>query len=164
MNLPFFIEAWESSDLANLQICRKVMGSLFKQRIRPLPFASNSRDVAQVRENLNARGMKPGVFVVNTYLAEGMLSELAALMGDTPALLLRHETHAHPLKRKKDLLDTTVILKKMGAHQMLLCNYDQNNVAMVAEQVTECLMHFVQDGDFWHFARLNVLSISLSDL
>lgn len=164
MNLPFFIEAWESSDLANLQICRKVMGALFKQRIRPLPFASNSRDVAQVRANLDARGMKPGVFVVNTYLAEGMLSELEALMGDTPALLLRHETHAHPLKRKKDLLDTTVILKKMGAHQMLLCNYDQNNVAMVAEQVTECLMKFVQDGDFWHFARLNVLSISLSDL
>jgi hypothetical protein len=164
MNLPFFIEAWETPDLANLQICRKVMALLFKQRIRPLPFACNGRDVTQVKGNMASRGMKPGVFIVNTFLAEAMISELGALMGETPAILLRHETHTHTLKRKKDLLDTTVMLKKMDGRQTLVCNYDQSNVAMVAEQVSECLCQFVKDGDFWHFARLNALSISLSDL
>lgn len=164
MGLPFFIEAWEGGELSHLQICRKVMTSLFKQGIAPLPFACTSHDAAQVSASLQARSLTPAIFVINTYLAEPLLNDLDKLMGKTPALLLRRETHAHHLTRKRDLLDTTVIMKKLDGRQTMLCPYNQDNAAMMAEQVTDCLLRFLRDGDFWHFARLSVLSISSSDL
>ncbi len=164
MNPPFFIEASEGNEISQLQICRKVMSALFKRQVFPLPFATTIQDAAQVDKSLRARGLKPAVFVVNTFLAESLLNELDNLMADTPVLLLRREVHAHHLIRKKDLASTTVIMKKMNGRPSMLCHYDQNNAAMVVEQVTECLARYLADGDFWHFARLSVLSISSSDL
>lgn len=164
MRVPFFIEAWESSEMCNLQICRRVMCTLFRNRIAPLPFASTSRDVAQVSATLRSRGLNPAVFIVNTYLAEPLLDDLDKTMGDTPVLLLRRQIHAHHLTRKRDLLDTTVILKRMNGRQTMLCLYNPDNATMVSDQVADCLLKFLKDGDFWHFARLSVLSISSSDL
>jgi hypothetical protein len=164
MNPPFFIEAWEGAELSHLQICRKVMAALFKRQIFPLPFASTMSDAVQVDRSVRGRGLKPAIFVVNTYLAEPLLIELDKLMGDTPVLLLRREVHAHHLIRKKDLASTTVIMKKMNGRPSMLCPYDQNNAPMVVEQVADCLARYLADEDFWHFARLSVLSISSSDL
>ncbi|HYG78225.1 MAG TPA: hypothetical protein VEK08_24695 [Planctomycetota bacterium] len=163
MHIPFFVEAGNNAECGPFSICRKVSSALLAQRIFPLPFAATTQEAAQVSSNLAKRGMTPGVFIVNTYLAEPLLNEVEKFMGSTPVLLLRRSTNSHLLTRKKDLLDTTVIMKKMDGRQTMLCPYDNQNALMVAEQVADCLTRFVRDGDFWHFARLSVLSISTLD-
>jgi len=163
MHMPFFIEAGDNGAANPFQICRKVMASLLGQRIFPLPFASSAREAQQVHSSLKIRHIKPAVFVINTYLAEPLLDDVEKLMGGCPVLLLRRATHTHNLMRKKDMLTTTLVLKKLNGHQTMLCPYDGQSSTLVAEQVKECLLKFIQDGDFWHFARLSVLSISTLD-
>jgi hypothetical protein len=159
-NIPFFIEAWEGGQPSSYQLCHRIMCSLAKSNVRPLPFASTSSQFKQVLDALALKGIKPSIYVVNSLWAEELIMQIDPLMGETPMLLLRRDIHARTLTSKKELMNTTQLLRKLTQRQMALCGYSPQNAENVAECAAQCLLKFLNDGDFWHFARLSVLSTS----
>src|SRR5262249_23495618 len=93
--LPFLIEVWESDHNTELRVCHKVMTQLFRQKILPLPFATSVREVADVTSTLKRQGMEPAIFIVNTFWAEGVLSDLDPYLGETPTVFFRRELYSY---------------------------------------------------------------------
>lgn len=160
-SVPFFVEAWEGRIQPNLQICHMIMAALFKQNIKPLPLATSPVEARQVLDALTKKGSRPAVFVMNSYSAEDIISDMDGLIGETPVVLLRRDTGSgFYLTRKKEIMETTVLMQKMKGRQSALCPYDSKNSHYVAECVAQCLVKFLGDQDFWHFAPLSALATS----
>ena len=160
-SIPFFVEAAENRIQPNLQVCHWIMGALFKHHIQPLPLATSPVEAEQAMASLNKQKKKPSVFVINSYLAEDLMTAIDPLIGDTPAVILRRETGSgFYLTRKKDMLETTVLLQKRQGRQTALCPYSATNSHYVGDCVAQCLIKFLADQDFWHFAPLSVLATS----
>ncbi len=148
MHLPLFIEVLQSKANAELQICRRVMAQLFRQRISPLPFATSINEVVDVLHSLRNKGLEPKVFVINTLWAEEILRDLDAIVGDTPILLLN--------RRMLDSKDNGDIpLQDMEHRSIAVCRYGANGTS---ELVANALYQFAHDGEFWHLQSLGGMS------
>src|SRR5437870_2018764 len=88
MNTPMFIEVLQSQANCDAQVCRKIMSSMYRSHISPLPFASSIYEAVDVLHALKDKNIQPGIFVINTFWAEEILRDLDAIVGDTPILLL----------------------------------------------------------------------------
>ena len=159
--VPFFIEVLHSPQSAPLQICRKVMASLFKQRIAPLPFASSVEEVRDVLAALKTKGMEPAVFVVNTYWAEEVLAALDPYLGQTPVLFFVREmagdlgggTEGH------DRISDT--LSKMSLRSSSVWTFGSQNAESTAQKAAVGIAGLLRDGSFYHIERHSPLQASL---
>lgn len=151
MHLPMFIEVLQSKTNADLQICRRIMALLFRQRIAPLPFASNIYEVADVIHNLRHKDLTPKIFVINTFWAEEILRDLDAMVGDTPILLLNRR-----LVESND--NNAIPLQDMDSRRIAVCRYGAKTVDETAEHVANALVQFAADGEFWHVESLGGMS------
>jgi hypothetical protein len=160
-SIPFFVEAAENRLQPNLQVCHWIMGALFKHHIQPLPLATSPVEANLAMTSLKRRNIKASVFVINSYLAEDLMNEIDPLIGDTPAVILRRDNGSgFYLTRKKEILETTILLQRRQGRQTALCPYGSTNSHYVADCVAQCLLKFLADEDFWHFAPLSALATS----
>ena len=150
--VPVFFEAWNSQNYAELQMCRKTMRALLKLGVSPLPYASSVDELRAVLQALVARGMEPGVFVVNTYWAEEQLLEIDPLMSEhVPALFFRRALSAEA--RSKDLDPTNLGMTSMRLSQMkprLSCVWEYGKMTSdaLADKAAHALTRFLSDGNF----------------
>jgi hypothetical protein len=152
--VPFFFEAWESHNHAELQMCRKTMRVLLKMKIAPLPFASSVKEMQDVLASLKSRGMSPGLFIINTYWAEELLLQIDPLMPEeVPALFFRRGLCADA--RARDLLsenpaygNTSVALNKMMPRLASVWEYGKLTSDAVAEKAAQSAVRFLQDNNF----------------
>jgi hypothetical protein len=151
MHLPLFIEVLQSKANADLQICRRIMAQLFRQRISPLPFATSINEVVDVLHSLRNKGLAPKVFVINTLWAEEILRDLDAVVGDTPILLLNRR-----ILDSKDKLD--IPLQDIEHRNIAVCRYGAKTVNETSELVANALYQYAHDGEFWHLQSLGGMS------
>jgi len=160
--VPFFIEVVSSKQLANVQVCRKIMAVLFKEKIAPLPFGSTFKEVAEVLSALKARGMAPAVFVINTFYAEELLPQIDPLMGATPVVLLRRQIFSDPLGTAAARPSTTIIIQRMTPRLCVEWTYGSKTADEVAADGAKALLSFLRGGDFAtleNFARLQTVQM-----
>lgn len=155
MLTPVFVEAWEGQHLANLQVCRMVMGALYKRRVEPLPFASTAEEVNQVMVTLSQKSLQPAICIVNTYLAEDLVRAVDRLIGDTPLLLLHREIYSFNLIHKKDLHDTSRLVQTLQPRLTVVCGYGSQTTHLVADRVAEGIHMFLCDNNFQHIESLS---------
>jgi hypothetical protein len=150
--VPFFVEVVSSAQLANVQICRKIMAALFKEKIQPLPFASCVREVTEVLAALKARSLAPAVFVINTFYAEELLPQIDPLMGSAPAVYLRRHIFADPLTTGPDKAvarpSATLVLHNMTPRPCAEWTYGSKTADEVAADGAKALLSFLREGDF----------------
>jgi len=150
--IPFFIEVVSSDQLANVQVCRKIMAALFKEKIQPLPFASCIKEVTEVLAALKARSLAPAVFVVNTFYAEELLPQIDPLIGPTPVVYLRRQIFADPLATGPDKAverpSTTAVLHQMTPRPCVEWIYGSRTAHEVAADGAKALLSFLREGDF----------------
>jgi len=155
-----FVELLDDTQHLDAQICRRIMSLLFKHNIRPLPFATSIAEIREVLVAMKGKQWRPGVFVVNTYWADGMLSELDTLMGPVPALFLRRRVFSREtqriLKRDADGGPTTAVLQVMS-RPMSILTWKPEHVEQAAQDACQRLLRFLEDDDFSHL-RYNLLS------
>lgn len=150
--VPFFVEVIASAQSANIQLCRKIMAVLFKEKIQPLPFASCVREVAEVLAALKVRSMTPAVFVVNTFYADELLPQIDPLIGATPTVYLRRQIFSDPLAAGSlpdaSRPSTTLVLRKMAARPSVEWIYGSKTADEVAAEGAKALLCFLREGDF----------------
>lgn len=150
--IPFFIESVTSAQHANVQVCRKIMVTLLRERIAPLPLASNLKEVEDLLGSLQARGLEPAIFVVNTYMAEELLSQVDALIGQTPVVYLRRRIFSEPLlgncASRLAHHSTTAILKKLTPRLNAQWAYGSGTANEVAANGAKALLRFLSEGNF----------------
>ncbi|HEY3321559.1 MAG TPA: hypothetical protein VGP72_13910 [Planctomycetota bacterium] len=151
MGVPVLVEVLESGQNANLQVCRKIMALLIKQKIAPLPFATNIDEVAGVLHNLKDKGLSPAIFIINTYWAEEVLRDLDAMVGDTPILLLHRQIYAGMNGENGTL---TLPFQDMDSRQIAICRYGAKTTDSLAERVAAQVQIFLKGGDFHQIALL----------
>jgi len=162
--VPFFIEVVSSAQLANIQVCRKIMAALFKEKIQPLPFASCVKEVSEVLAALQARGISPAVFVINTFYAEELLPQVDLLMGPAPVVYLRRQIFADPLGANKSGArpSTTVAIRNMTQRPTVEWTYGSKTGDEVAAEGAKALLNFLREGDFTtleNFARMQTVQL-----
>jgi hypothetical protein len=134
MKTPFFIEAISTQNTINLQICRKIISNLFKKKITPLPFASTLKEYNEVLHSLPAHHLDIGLFIINTYFAEGLIKELSPLFPvSVPILSLRREICSSPFN--------------LPEHTIIEWVYGSKNVDQIAEKGHEMILSFLNDGE-----------------
>jgi hypothetical protein len=148
--VPFFIEALTSSQNSNLQVCWKIRAALFKEQITPLPFASSISEVADVLNSLKIRGTAPAIFVVNTFWADELLSQVDPFIGQTPVVYLRRQLFSECRNSTAISADpnTSVILRKMTPRLSVRWLYGSQSAAEVAVSGAKALLRFLRDGSF----------------
>ena len=158
IGVPVFIEVVTGVDHANAEVCRKIMAALFKEKVAPLPFASTAQEVAGVLDALKARGMVPAVFVINTFWAEDLLSQIDPLMGQTQVVYLRRSIFSGPLLKAAaadaasaeagSLTTTTTVLDKMTPRPCVHWTYGSQTAGEVAAAGAKALLRFLREGDW----------------
>jgi hypothetical protein len=148
--VPFFVEVISSAQSANIQICRKIMAALFKEKIAPLPFASSLKDVTDVLGALKARGMAPAVFVINPLYAEELLPLIDPLIGPVPVVYLRRRIFAEAAAGSNGTSrpNTTQVLQHMTPRLTTEWTYGSQTADEVAAKAAKSLVHFLNSGDF----------------
>lgn len=155
MRLPLFIESLSGANLPNLHVCHMVMGTLFKYNITPLPFASNQDETRQVAESLRRNGSDVALFVVNSFLAEDMLRELDPFIAERPLLILHREIFSFHLIRKRELDETSKLLRDLRPRLTAVCGYGSQTAHLVADRVALAIMMYLKDGNFAHVEGLS---------
>ena len=158
--VPFFIEVLHSPQSAPLQICRKVMASLFKQRIAPLPFASSVEEIRGVLAALKTKGMEPSLFVVNTYWAEEVLAALDPYLGQTPVLFFVREM-AGDLSGSEGHDRISSILNKMSPRQSSVWTFGSQSADATAQKAASAIVELLRDNSFYHIERHSPLQASI---
>jgi len=157
--LPFFIEVLESKESAPSQICRKIMATLFRQKIAPLPFAGSLQEIRAVLGSLRTRNTPPAIYIVNTYWAEELLPEIDKLMAQTPVLFFRRnlfvgggsaaELGGPPVSDK-----TSQALKMMTPRLTTVLDYGTKTADVMAQKCGDAIVQFLRDGNYDHISRL----------
>jgi hypothetical protein len=164
IGVPVFIETVTGANYASVQVCRKLMAALFKEKVAPLPFASSAQEVVSVLKALKDRGLFPAVFVVNTFWAEDLLPQIDTLIGPTPVVYLRRLIFSEPLFTASSasaasaaspdsaeaalLTNTTAVLEKMTQRPSVHWAYGSVTADEVAAAGTKALLRFLRDGDW----------------
>lgn len=153
LGVPCFIEVISSAKHENIQVCRKLMAMLFKEKIAPLPFASTAQEVAGVLDALKARGITPAIFVINTFFAEELLMQVDDLIGPTPVVFMRRQIFADPLATKLGASGSarpglTMIQQKMTSRPFVTWVYGSQIADEVAAEGAHALLRFLREGDF----------------
>lgn len=154
--VPIFIEVLHSPQSAPLQVCRKIMASLFKQRIAPLPFASTIEEIRDVLAALKTKGIKPAIFVINTYWAEEVLAQLDPWIGQTPVLFLMRDLAAG---ESNDRIPN--ILSTMSSRISAIWTYGSQTSEALAQKAASGIIGFLRDGSFYHIERHSPLQNSI---
>jgi|GEM_PF-5834895 len=150
---PVFIEVIHSDEHANIQVCRKIMGLLFKQKIAPLPFASTLPEVLEVLRGMRSRGMAPGIFVINTFWAEELLSQLELILGQTPVLFFKRqifliETQSRSAAPVNNAQRITTLLENMNLKNSTLWTYGSKSTDDIAMKAAKAIIPFLNDNNF----------------
>lgn len=159
--VPLFVEVLESKDNAPLQICRKIMANLFRQKIAPLPFGSSIDEIRAVLASMRTKGMPPAIFVVNTFWAEELLTELDPMIGQTPALFFRRNLFAASTSSLAKAIGgpstgsdkTSLILRSMTPRLTSIWGYGTKSGDTLAATAADALMNYLNDGNFAHIER-----------
>ena len=151
--VPVFVEVITTGQHASVQLCRKIMILLFKEKVAPLPFATTAKEVADVLAALKSRGMTPAVFIINTFYAEELMPQIDALMGETPVVYLRRQIFADPLSAKPGSAaatgpNVTEVLQKMTPRPNVEWIYGSQTADDVAAKGANALLQFLNDGNF----------------
>ncbi len=166
MRLPFIFEAWESDRQSNLQVCRKMMKLLLRNKVSPLPFASTLKEMTDVLKSLNSRNVAPSVFIINTYWAEELLLPMDPLIGDVPTLFFRRELSSDKkiieiLQENPGYGNTSAALSCMSPRLSTVWKYGALTSDAIAERATHCLLQFLQDGEFRKLENHRIPSVGL---
>jgi hypothetical protein len=157
--VPLFVEVLESKDNAPLQVCRKIMANLFRQKIAPLPFGSSFDEIRAVLASMRTKGMPPAIFVINTFWAEELLTQLDPLIGQTPVFFFRRNVFAASTSTLTKAIGgppvdkTSMILKSMTPRLSSMWGYGTKTGETIAATASEALVKFLNDGNFAHIER-----------
>ncbi|MCY3018695.1 MAG: hypothetical protein NTW87_06655 [Planctomycetota bacterium] len=149
--VPVFVEVVSSQQHANVQICRKIMTILFKEKIAPLPFASNAIEVKDVLSALQGRGLTPAVFVINTFYAEELLGQVDMLVGQTPVVFLRRQLFSESMFAKAGAPaahSVTQVLDSLTPRLSTEWTYGAQTACEVAAKAAKVLIEFLKEGKF----------------
>ena len=149
--VPVFVEVVASQQHANVQICRKIMAILFKEKIAPLPFASSAMEVKDVLSALQGRGLTPAVFVINTFYADELLAQVDMLVGQTPVVFLRGQLFSDSMFAKAGAPAThsvTQVLDRLTPRLSTEWMYGPLTACDVAAKGARALIEFLKEGKF----------------
>jgi hypothetical protein len=151
---PLLFEVLESRETANLQVCRKIMAHLLKQKIAPVPFSCSINEARAVLASLRARGTPPAIWLINSYWAEEMLPDLDLMIGTTPVVLFKRDLLGAGLSTQAPAVGApdkiSAIMGKMTPRLTVLWGFGTGNADAVAERAAGAVAKYLADGDFRH--------------
>jgi hypothetical protein len=156
--IPIFVEVPEATQEAS--ICGKAVETLLAQKIEPIGFATHLPELLEILKTLKDNALEPAIFIVNTYKAKDIITQLDPLMGEVPAVYLRRALYAG----QSGLMDhlaggesvarvqsTLTTLKHMTPRLTSIWTYGIKNAEQVAQRIVRCTQKFIADGNFRHY-------------
>jgi len=155
--VPIFIEVEETRKQEEVKVCSKAVAILTEKHGLPIGLVGTVAEAQGVLGEINAAGLSPAIFVVNTFGAKSVLRELDPLMGELPVLYLRRRLYAG----RSGLMDqlqggagsgqeTVAVLRGMTPRLTSMWFYGSRNSDEIARRVVEAIIRFVKDGNFQH--------------
>ena len=136
---PVFAEAFSGNGRGNVEMCRKIVALLIKDRFPPpLPFASTAAELDAILGSMSEKGIAPSIFVVNELWAEEIISRLDDIAGNVPILLFRREI-CQPLATFKN------------PHQFAEISYGSQTSDDIASRMARLLVAYSKDLDLSRF-------------
>jgi hypothetical protein len=145
--VPILIEAEETRQEESLKICCKLADLLLGRQVAPVGLAGTADEVRHILEEMKENALSPAIFVINTFGARHVLSELDPLIGDVPVLYFRRQLFAGwgGLRGQFRGTPSEVLLTPRLASIWL---YGSENSDEIARLAASALIRFLKDGDF----------------
>jgi hypothetical protein len=156
--IPIFIEVPDATKEAN--ICGKVVESLVAQKIEPVGFATYVAELSEILKTLKEIELEPAIFIVNTYKAKDIITQLDPMIGEVPAVFLRRALyagqsglmdHLAPGESVSRVQSTMTTLKHLTPRLTSIWTYGTKNADQVATRILRCTQKFIVDGNFRHY-------------
>lgn len=159
--IPFIVESRHVETEGGVALCAKIRTILFKNKIAPLPFASDLDEILDVLGGLKRSGVQPAILIANTFAAKEYLKQLDEQIGDIPAVWFRREMFIGKSGFMADIAPllqggaTMELLKKMTLRETSIWLYGKLNADRIADQFSAALLRFLEDGEFRHIEHAN---------
>lgn len=156
--IPIFVEMLDATKEAN--ICGLAVESLLAQKIEPIGFATHLAELNDILKTLKDNALEPAIFIVNTYKAKEIITQLDPLMGEVPAVYLRRALyagqsglmdHLATAETGRRLQSTLTTIKQMTPRLTSIWTYGTKNADQVAQRIIRCTLKFIADGNFRHY-------------
>ena len=155
--VPVFIETVHQDPMySDIRICDKLRMELFKRHVSPLPYAKSIMELLSIRKSMLSRGAEPGLFIVNLFWIDNVISEYDELMGEVPTIFFKREL----MSQRSSVLDlkkmtTQTFFAKLKPRLTIMLNYGPKNSNKIAASVADQIITFLDNGDFCCLEKIN---------